>query len=286
MKQPEGSEEVIDFNQRSDAWLIAAASRIGQIASERGLVLSFTATDASLDSGHEATNDLLKESLKSQWVSAYRGYKATVKLLNANRKKEDRLPLSKEETMQNELDEWLSDEKVSYVEQAKGNFALVATPNVLVDAKGYITAAKAFGKLQGQAASIPEGFYEWYDAQQLSGTTPLGGQQFVFSLIPLKPDERFSGTVKSQLDLFGALKDEYAFLKVPSPLEVLAYWQTLKELGVSLRGEETIELTYSRSFDLPVIHKKVPGPYINAVGQPEFYPASSQVYGPARIAVG
>jgi len=146
------------------------------------------------------------------------------------------------EKLKEELDAWLSDEKLDYVrsqiEQYSGlEFTLVATPNVLVASHQELfeTAIAFGGTPQPYETWIYDkqmvgNLYQGYSLAELSGTNPDNNNSTQFSLIPSKPNpELVSKTAEQQRDIFrDDLLTAMPDLAVPSVLEAITYWQTLR----------------------------------------------------------
>jgi len=162
-----------------------------------------------------------------------------------------------------ELRGWLTDSKLDYVRQQierdpELSFTLVATPNVLVNNHAELfDAAKEFGKGQPHGTWIydekqKKSFYDTYPISELSGTNPDNGRAIQFSLVPCKAHPELAGKTTDQQrnalanDLQPAMPD----LRVPSVLETLAYWQTLREKLPPGEALKDFDTTCIRHFDL------------------------------------
>ena len=272
----------VEAAKQTDEWLIGAAQEIAEAARERGLELpAFAGTVAiegamqDTETAVEATAPDNKESLIGQLPSAYRGYKAVVDTLNDGRRKKDVLTEASDEILAAEFEAWFTEDKLAYVvatQEADPNvrFTLVATPNVLAAPKDVIKVAKAFGEGQPYSTYVWDELYGKYTAEQLSGTNPENGNSIAFSLIPSTFTSEMNGTVVEQRAKLAKLQTDNPDLKVPSVLEAVTYWQTLRAQGEQLADSTTFDRTYIRHIDLPEQRHDgwscVPFSYVYVVG--------------------
>jgi len=221
------------------------------------------------------------------------------------------------EQLTHELFSWLTDGKLDYVRgQIEQNpdlrFTLVATPNVLPkDHAEVFAAAKGFGKA---APGSPQAYDTWiydeemngdlygkYSLQQLAGTDPDSGNAIQFSLMPSKPTPELANmTTQEQRQIFqNDLQPSMNNLKVPSVLEAITYWHTLRNQlpkapdnsgNMQLQQLAGFDLTYIRHFDLPDQsvggYSLVPCSYVNDVGEPVLDRSSADNAVDARLSVG
>ena len=77
---------------------------------------------------------------------------------------------------------------------------------------------------------------------------------------------------------------------MPSPLEAVTHWQTLRAQGDQLADNTTFDRTYIRHFDLPEQRfddwLRVPDSCVNDGGRPYLYFSVAQYDDLARVAVG
>jgi hypothetical protein len=245
----------------------------------------------------EATATLrTKEQLAEQLASAAAGYTAVLEVVNAGRRKRNVLAPASDETLAAELEAWFTEDKLAYVAAVQEtdpdvSFTLVATPNVIVSHTELAVAAEVFGDYQPTETYVWDPLYSTYAAEQLSGTDPDNGDSVVFSLIPSKNSPDMIGTVSELREQLAILQDDNPDLKVPSPLEAVTYWHTLRAQGESLTDNNTFNRTCIRHFDLPKHRVKgwlgVPDSYINNAGSPNLTGTSAlHDHYPARIALG
>ncbi len=150
--------------------------------------------------------------------------------------------------------------------------------------------AQEFGEQQPYSTYVYEPLYGKYTDEQLSGTDPANGNGVQFSLVPSSFDPNFYGTADAQQAKLAETQVANPFVKLPSVLEDVMHWQTLRESGDSLSDGAVFDRTAIRHFDLEPERigywLYVPSSYVYDVGKP-LLRNSSAVYGSlARVAVG
>ncbi len=133
----------------------------------------------------------------------------------------------------------------------------VFRPNVVVSAKGLKELANNFAKGQGfNSAYIYDELYDAYtseqEAAQLSGYT-ANPSAVAISLIPSKTSQELGyAPAETQLRTLGRLRTMRPSLnlRVPSVLDALTFWQTLRAGGDRLADSSTFDKTYIRHFDM------------------------------------
>ena len=293
----------VEAAQQSDEWLLGAAQEIAEAAEARGLELpSFAgavAVEGATDEAEATTTTEVetttKEVLLGLLDTTSRGYNAVLDSLNQGRRKKDVLVGASDEKLAEEFEAWFTEEKLAYVTAAQETdpnvrFTLVATPNVLASSKDVTKAAKAFGENQPYSTYVWDELYGKYGAEQLSGTDPSNGKTVAFSLIPSTYTPEMDGTVIEQRAKFAKLQADNPDLKVPSVLDAVTYWQTLRAQGYQLRDNFTFDRTYIRHFDLPEQRvggwSGVPDSYVDNGGGPRLYRSGAGDQDDARVAVG
>lgn len=266
---------------------------------ERGLAIAETVGPIATAKAVEKTAEItgVKEQILDQLPVSYHAYVAVAQELNAVAKRKDEIEVTDQETLQAELAAWLTDEKLGWVRssmEANPNllFTLVATPNVAADAKQIAHVAKVFGKDQPYSTYVYGELYAKYTPQELSGTDPETGKAVQFSLIPssrITPEIR--GTVKQQQAKLAELQAFMPDLKVPSVLEAVTYWQTLRHQGDPLADDSALHKTYIRHFDLEpklIEHnwQVVPGSSVYPGGEPHLDHSMARYGANGRVAVG
>ena len=206
------------------------------------------------------------------------------------------------ELLRTELDEWLTDSKLDYVRGAMEadpdlSFTLVATPNIVVSSNELFTVAEAFGEDQPYPTWIYDNemsgnLYGSYTSQELSGANPDNIKTVQFSLIPSRPAPELNNqTAQQQQDTLAQLQTTNPDLKVPSVLEAITYWQTLRAQGYKLDGtDDIVNLTLIRHFDLPSKDvdgwSLVPSSYVSDDGRPGLYYSYAEDGDGGRFSVG
>ena len=302
-----GAKIEINFAQLTDAELAVATTEIAEANALRRVDISIPAGNVAVEGASsdaptdaEETPETLPtpvtpESLAEQLTSTYKGYETVSSLLYDGRKKKDHVEISDRETVATEFEAWLSEDKLAYVAKAMEadpelRFTLVATPNVVAKADEIIEIAREFGKNQPYSTSVWSDIYGQYTPQQLSGTDPTNGKSIKFSLIPNKLDPALYGTVSQQKAALEDLQAGNSFVGVPSVLEDVTFWNTLRASGDSLSTEAVFERTYVRHFDLIVKlvgdFRLVPDSYVGGVGKPRLVDSAADYDDHARVSVG
>jgi hypothetical protein len=254
----------VEAAQQSDEWLLGAAQEIAEAAEARGLELpafaGAVAVEGATDEAEATTTTEAETTTKEVLIglldTTSRGYSAVLDSLNQGRRKKDVLVGASDEQLAEEFEAWFTEDKLAYVTAAQEadpnvRFTLVATPNVLANSKDVTKAAKAFGENQPYSTYVWDELYGKYSAEQLSGTDPSNGKAVAFSLIPSTYTPEMGGTVVEQRAKFAKLQADNPDLKVPTVLDAVTYWQTLRAQGYQLRDNFTFDRTYIRHFDLP-----------------------------------
>ena len=297
-----GAKIEINFAQLTDAELAVATTEIAEANELRradasvlaGNVAVEGATSDAAETPETLPTPVTLESLAEQLTSTYKGYETVSSLLNEGRKKYDHVEISDRETVATEFEAWLSEDKLAYVAKAMEadpelRFTLVATPNVVASADEFIEIAREFGRNQPYSTSVWSDIYGQYTPQQLSGTDPTNGKSIKFSLIPNKLDPSY-GTVSQQKAALEGLQAGNSFVGVPSVLEDVTFWNTLRASGDSLSTEAVFERTYVRHFDLTVKlvgdFRLVPDSYVGGVGKPRLVDSAADYDDHARVSVG
>lgn len=134
--------------------------------------------------------------------------------------------------------------------------------------------------------------YSQYSGEELSGTQEQGVSAR-FSLMPSKYTEELgSVSVEPQRTKLQQLQDRVPQLsiRVPSVLDAISYWQSLRARGDSLSGDGTVNKTLIRHFDLTPKRfgpwSGVPSSFVGGVGRPVLYDSHAEVDSDARALVG
>lgn len=198
--------------------------------------------------------ELMPASLERQYQTSLQAYEATAQSLG--------LETADTETLRREfaakLATWQEQGVYRYVlEQLiekDTQFNLVMTPNVLASKEQIIGAAKAFGQTQPEpiSAYIYRELYDQYSGEELSGAQEQGVSAR-FSLMPSKfTPELGRVPVAEQRTKLQQLKDSLPRLtiRVPSVLDAISYWQSLRASSVTASGDGTYYKTSIRHIDL------------------------------------
>ena len=242
---------------------------------------------------------LVREQLKEQLAPSYNAYSQVVSQMNDIRRRDHINVLDRsdiERAMEAKVAEWEKSGAFDYLVERLirhgQRFSLVMTPNVLADANEVMGLAKNFGKDQPHETFLYRGLYEQYDAQQLSGSLEPG-TAVRFSLVPGKADPELGvAPVEEQLGNLRAFQAKRSLLDlhVPSVLQAITYWQTLRANGDKLADETAGQKTYIRHFDLPGKRfgdwLDVPSSFVRVDGKPCLVSSDAEFGSGARVAVG
>ena len=299
-----GAKIEIIFDQLTDAELATATTEIAEANALRRVDLSVPAgnvavegTNADVATDEVATPETLltPESLTEQLTAAYKGYETVASLLKDGRKKKEHLEIADRENVAEEFKAWATEDKLVYVAKAMEadpelRFTLVATPNVVAKADEIIDLAKEFGKNQPYNTYFWSEIYGKYTPEQLSGTDLNNENSIKFSLIPNKLDPALQGTVLNQRARLAQLQVETPFVGVPSVLEDITLWNTLRASGDNLASGDVFERTYVRHFDMAELRivgfQYVPVSCVIDGGKPRLYDSSVGYGYHARVSVG
>ncbi len=245
---------------------------------------------------------ILPESIREQLSSAFAAYKTVAEQLGGKqrlfRKGETALTPSELEKLFASKDrEWQVNGTYDYlVEQLIENgarFNLVATPNIEASEAQIVALAENFGKDQPYATYVYDELYRkgHYSGREWSGNN--GDAPVRLSLIPSRYDSGISNKpVETQVRLLRerqAQRPELA-ARVPSLLDAVTYWYTLRAQGDKLDDSSAFDKTYIRHFDLePQTVDRwlvVPYSYVNDDGKPYLNYSDAENENDARLAVG
>jgi len=196
--------------------------------------------------------ELMPGAFERQYKTAIKAYEATAQSLG--------IETADTETLQREfaakLESWQEQGVYKYaLEQLiehDTQFTLVMTPNVLASPDQIIGAAEAFGNGQPYETYINREFFVQYTSEELSGATEQGSAAR-FSLMPSKYSQELgSAPVEVQRTKLQQLRGSLPRLsiRIPSVLEAISYWQSLRARGDALSGDGTTQKTWIRHLDL------------------------------------
>lgn len=237
------------------------------------------------------------ESITGQFQDSYVGYQATLLGLNYGREKNDQIEAANQLTVDDEFKEWFTsdvfDQVVARQEVNPGvRFTLVATPNLEATLRQLVMATKTFSQAQPEEPQLFTELYEMYGPSDFSSTNtnPKSGKAVNFSLVEDRFDPRLRGTATEQWDRLQELQTRFPHLQVPSVLEAITYWNTLRSHGVKLtKDKSTFNKTYIRHFDLePKVvggHKFIPSTDVN-LGRAALWSSHPEQTYEGRVSLG
>jgi len=298
--EAKGIKVTIDPNEQSNQAVLDTIQEFADVAKERGLELPFVvgtvAVESTVDTERLHRNLRVESECSGQVEGALEVYESVVDQLNSVKAKKEQITIPNREESIAAFDAWFTPEKLDYVAKAMEadpelSFTLVATPNVILSLKQFKDVAKKFGENQPYPTYIWDELYDKYTPAQLCSGTSYASS-FLFSLIPSKLNEGMYGTVTEQRAKLEKLQrsQETAFLKVPSPLEAVVYWNTLRAQGDRLEGTDNFDKTYIRHFDLSEQRFDgnlfVPFSCVRGNGEPNLLRSLARDGSDARVAVG
>lgn len=238
--------------------------------------------------------ELMSAAFERQYQASLKAYEATARSLG--------IEAEGTETLQREfaakLEAWQEQGVYQYVlEQLiekDTQFNLVMTPNILASKEQIMGAAEAFGQSQPEpiSAYIYRELYDQYSSEELSGAQEQGVSAR-FSLMPSKfTPELGQVPVAEQRTKLQQLKDSLPHLaiRVPSVLDAISYWQSLRAGGVVVSGDGTYYKTGIRHIDLEPKRlgdwSCVPSSGVGDGGEPDLYSSDAEFDVGARVLVG
>ncbi|RTK94676.1 hypothetical protein EKI60_02090 [Candidatus Saccharibacteria bacterium] len=194
---------------------------------------------------------MLPEVLASQGAASYSAYYEIAGATGAEAISE----LQFRHLLETQMTEWSTNGVMDYVVRdfiESGNKPnLLATPNVTASWQTLRAMATKFGESQPYETYIYEELYSQYTAEELSGQ-PTGGA-LRFSIMPSGDTKQLGyAPVNDQLTALRRMQADQPRLnaRVPSVLDALTFWQTLRARGDALVGSGVFEKTIIRHFDL------------------------------------
>lgn len=179
---------------------------------------------------------------------------------------------------------------------------LLITPEYEASEQQVVALAEAFGKQQSYEAYVYDPLYcsGVYTPAELSRglQASLGSSQaphvpLRFSLIPSALDQELSRhAVREQVAMLADRQATHPKLgyAVPSILDSITYWYTLRAQGDSLDDDSAFDRTYVRHFDLPPQQVEgnsvVPCSYVLDDGEPNLVSSLAEDQRSARLLVG
>lgn len=249
---------------------------------------------------------ILLETIREQITPAYAAYKTvTDNLLGTGR---DLLSEGEVAASMQELEqlfaakdkEWKTNGVYDYIVEKLitdgAQFTLVATPQVEVSEVQIVALAEAFGKDQPHPTHVSYDLYRsgQYTGGEWSGNKGTDTTPVRFSLIPSRYDTEMGYTKVNaqveQLREYRAKRPELD-LRVPSLLDAVTYWYSLRAQGDKLTGDGAYYKTHIRHFDLEpntLIFglESVPRSYVDSDGGPTLRYSFADQEEHVRLAVG
>ena len=235
---------------------------------------------------------MLPEVLADQTASSYQAYSEVAQATGAevmDKPAFDRL-------LETKLAEWQDNGTMDYVVRdfvENGNKPnLLATPNVIADRQRLRDFAVHFGEQQPVGTFVYDELYQHYSAEELSGELQQGGAVRL-SIMPSGYTKQLGRKpVAEQLNTFKKMQVESPSLKlrVPSVLDAVTYWQTLRARGDKLSGNGTTDKTCIRHFNLEPkrvgVWSGVPYSCVGVSGRPGLDRSAADYDVVARVSVG
>jgi hypothetical protein len=264
--------------------------RIGEIRAMRG------------DKDKPELARILPESIREQLSGAFAAYKTVSEQLGGKqrlfRKGEAALlPNELEKLFAAKDKEWQANGTYDYlVEQlieSGARFNLVATPNIEASEAQIVALAENFGKDQPYSTYVYDELYRKgrYTGREWSGNS--GNAPVRLSLIPSRPDSQISNKrAEEQVRLLRERQASRPELqaRVPSLLDSVTYWYSLRAQGDKLDDSSAYDKTFIRHFDLEpkAVDRWTLVPYscVYRVGKPGLDYSRADYENGARLAVG
>lgn len=159
------------------------------------------------------------------------------------------------EVFRDELISWISivNDQLDALQQEYqiGTSTLLAIPNLAFEADEVLSIIKGFGETAPYGTYVHLPLFAEYTGRELSGTNPANQREVKFSLVFDGPVETAKGSVAEQRSNLDELQRNYPNLKVPSVLDAVSHWYTLRNGGFKMSGYGMFEKTVIRHFDLP-----------------------------------
>lgn len=236
------------------------------------------------------------EHVRKQIHSAYIAYKSVADQLLG--KREEVISIQElEQLFANKDSEWQRSGVYDYIVEKLitdgGRFSLVATPNVEASETQVVALVESFGKNQPYTTYVYDELYRKgrYSGREWSGNS--GNAPVRLSLVPSRSDGEISGhRAEEQVRLLHERQESRPELhvRVPSLLETVTYWYSLRAGGDKLDDSSAFDETYIRHFDLEPKTvdgwSGVPKSYVDHAGGPILSVSNADLQLDARLAVG
>lgn len=236
---------------------------------------------------------LVVERIREQVRSTYSAYHTVAEQLGRTAESlkglEQLLAVKDKEWQENGVYDYLAEQLI----ENGALYTLVATPNIEASEAQIVALAENFGKDQPHSTFVYDKMYRpgRYSDQEWSGNS--GSDEVRLSLIPSRADAQISdNTVAEHVRLLHERQAQRPNLsaRVPSLLDAVTYWYTLRAQGDKLEGNSAFDKTYIRHFDLEPQTVggwlDVPSSYVRRDGEPGLSGSGAGDEDGARLAVG
>ncbi len=215
--------------------------RIGEIRSQRG------------DKDKPELARILPETIREQLQTAYSAYSTVAEQLGHEVQNQHELGqllvVKHEEWQTNGIYDYLVEKMIA----DGARFTLVATPNIEASEAQIVALAEEFGRDQPHETDVcrdlyRKGHYTSHEWSGNKGTAPVR-----LSLIPSRFDSEMGyGRVDAQVEQLRErrAKQPRLDIRVPSLLDAITYWHSLRAQGDKLDDSSAYSKTYIRHFDL------------------------------------
>lgn len=236
---------------------------------------------------------ILHESIHEQLQGAYAAYKTVAEQLGeaavSQHELEQLFALKDKEWQTNGVYDYLVEQLI----ESGARFNLVATPNIEASEAQIVGLAESFGKDQPYSTYVYDELYRKgrYMGREWSGNS--GNAPIRLSLMPSRVDGEISyKSVSEQVRMLRVRQARRPELnvRVPSLLDAVTYWYSLRAQGDKLDDSSAFDKTYIRHIDLEPKtvggRPLVPRPYVDNVGKPRLNVSFADYEDVVRLSVG
>lgn len=217
------------------------------------------------------------ESLIEQFPTTYLGYEQVIEAINETRDGTESIQPIDENQLGEEFSSWISEDMLRHIVTTQEidpevSYQLVATPNLEVKSYKEFESIALYHSNHPEIASGIDVEDYWphisfldeccrlYTTEQLSGTNPSNGKSTLFSLIPVKlnnnkvypPYCTMNGDIHERRFKLVYAQKQFPYLKTPSLLEVLTFWNTIVNRLANNYPENL------NSINLKIVHFNLP----------------------------
>jgi|GEM_PF-747462 len=195
---------------------------------------------------------LAREQIFNMIPSALEGHNRLISLMDSARFNHGCIS---EEDLAGELDKWLTMDKLDFIKTTQEfnpdiGYQLVASPNVSINRMDFYTLSQTFS-IKHNLRLISD--MADYSPSQLGGNdrNRIKSNKVKLLLIPSSMTTKVEGDISNQKKSLENYQKEIPFLTLPSPLQFLAYLETLYALE-SPTAQKKNSLIASPHLDLPL----------------------------------